>query len=85
MSKTENGCSEWLVEIRLKDWIYVPEGTSRTVAYEEVIALDNYYARHIAFDQFEVRCRHEPILRRKMAQLKITPKDCCAPDAVALT
>lgn len=76
---------EWLVEIRVKDWVHVPEGQSRIVAYEEVVGYaDEYYARHAGIDQFLIRCQHEPILRRKMGQRLLNPSDCCAPDAVLL-
>lgn len=77
--------AEWLVEIRVKDWIHVPDGESRTVSYEEVLAMDDYGARHTAFQQFEDRCKYEPVMRRKMSQRKLTPAECCAPDAVSLT
>ncbi len=75
---------EWLVEIRVKDWIHVPEGMSRTVTYEEVLAGEEYHARHTAFQQFEDRCKYEPVTRRKMADRKLTPADCCAPAAVVI-
>lgn len=76
--------SEWLVEIRLKDWIPTPAGQGRTVTYEQVIARDEIAARHAGFDQFASRCKVEPILRRRMEALNLTPAQCCAPDAVAL-
>lgn len=76
---------EWLVEIRVKDWIHVPEGKSRTVTYEEVLAADEYSARMTGFDQFSDRCKYEPVMRRKMADRRLTAPDCCAPDAIALT
>lgn len=75
---------EWLVEIRVKDWIHVPEGKSRTVTYEEVLALDEYSARMTGHDQFSDRCKYEPVMRRKMAERNLTIQDVCAPDAVAL-
>lgn len=75
---------EWLVEIRVKDWISVPEGQSRTVTYEEVLADDEYVARHTAFDVFSDRVKYEPIMRRRMAQRGLNTKDCCAPDAVVI-
>lgn len=76
---------EWLVEIRVKDWIHIPPGESRTVAYEEVLASEEYHARHTAFQQFQDRCKYEPVMRRKMATRGLTQTDCCAPDAVELT
>ena len=76
---------EWLVEIRVKDWVYIPEGQSRTVTYEEVVGYaDEYSARHAGIDQFLLRCKHEPILRRKIEQSLLRPSDFCAPDAVLL-
>lgn len=74
----------WLVEIRLKDWIRCSPRLSRTVAYEEVIAWDEIEARHAAFDQFERRCKYEPVMKRKMLDRQLSTLDCCAPDAVAL-
>jgi len=76
--------SEWLVEIRLKDWIPTPAGQGRTVAYEQVLAHDEIAARMAGFDQFATRCKFEPIMRRRMEMLNLTPSQCCAPDAVAL-
>ena len=69
---------EWLVEIVLKDWEPDLPGKNRIVTFEEVIAPNEYYARHIAFDQFESRCGYDPIMRRKMQQWGITPYNCCA-------
>ena len=80
--------SIWLVEIRLKDWIDwgspTPRVPSRVVSYEEVIAQNEYAARHAGFDQFALRCKYEPILKRKMEALDLKTNDCCAPDAVEL-
>lgn len=80
-----NDLAEWLVEIRVKDWIYVPEGESRTVTYVEVLAASEYEARHAGFDTFENRCKYEPVTRRLVARRGLSLTDCCAPDAVALT
>lgn len=77
--------AEWLVEIRVKDWIHVAPGESRTITYEEVLAGDEYHARHLAFQQFENRCKYEPIMGRKMKLRLLGTADCCAPDAVSLT
>lgn len=79
--------AEWLVEIRVKElhWIHVPAGENPTVSYEEVLAVDEYQARHLAFQQFEDRCKYDPIMRRRMADRNLTPSNCCAPDAVSLT
>lgn len=74
----------WLVEIRLEDWIFCSPGIFRTVAYEEVIAWDEIEARHAAFEQFEKRCKYEPIMKRKMLDRQLSTLDCCAADAVAL-
>lgn len=75
----------YLVEIRLKDWKPIPAAlSSRVVTYEEVIATDEYYARHAGFQQFENRSRYEPILRRKLTSYGITAHCCCAPDAVVI-
>jgi hypothetical protein len=75
---------EFLVEIRVKDWIHVPAGESRVVTYEEVLAEDPIGARHVGFEQFERRSQYEPVMRRTMEQRKLLPRDCCAPDAVEL-
>lgn len=74
----------WLVEIRVKDWIHVPDGQDRTIAYEEVLASSEFGARHAGYDQFAKRCKYEPVMRRKFEQLKLTLNDVCAPDAVEL-
>ncbi len=74
----------WLVEIRLKSWVASPPGFSRTVAYEEVIASGEIPARFAGIDQFERRCKHEPVMRRKMQSWGLSVVDCCAPDAVQL-
>lgn len=74
----------WLVEIRVKDWIHVTEGQSRSIGYEEVLACGELSARRAGFDQFSSRCQYEPVARRRLAQLKLAVTDCCAPDAVQL-
>lgn len=76
--------SIWLVEIRVKDWVHVPDGESRTMGYEEVIATNDHYARQIAYDQFKRRCTFEPIMRRRFEQRGLDMTDYCAPDAVEL-
>ena len=74
--------TKWLVEIRLKDWKQdLPDG-KRIVAFEEVVAVDEYYARHAGYEMFVTRCNYEPALRRKLASLNITKSDICAADAV---
>jgi hypothetical protein len=78
------GTQPWLVEIRVKDWVHVPEGQSRTVTYEEVLAGDAISARHAGFDQFKTRCQYEPVMRRTIAGRKLELTDCCAPDAVQI-
>lgn len=75
---------EYLVEIRVKDWIHVPKGVSRTIVYEEVLAGDDISARHVGFNQFETRVKYEPATRRIMAQRNLTLADCCAPDCVEI-
>lgn len=72
----------YLVEIRLKDWIHT-EG-SRTLGYEEVEALDEYYARHSGYSQFVNKLKYSPIARRKWEQSKLSLCDICAPDAVEI-
>lgn len=76
---------EWLVEIRVKDWVHVPADQSRVVAFEEVLAHSEIGARHLGFDQFERRCKYEPVMRQKMHRRGLTLAECCAPDAVQIT
>ena len=76
--------SIWLVEIRVKDWVGVPKGESRTVAYEEVEAGNEIAARHDGFDKFAKRCKYEPIMRRRFENRGLKITDYCAPDAVEL-
>lgn len=75
---------EYLVEIRIKTWMPDLKSGGRVVCYEEVLASDEYYARHIGFEQFETRAKHSPILRRKIESEGLAMSDCCAPDAVVL-
>lgn len=82
---TVNGANHmWLVEIRLENWVPSPPGVSRTVTYEEVIASGEIQARFAGIAQFEQRCKHEPVMRRKMQSRGLAVIDCCAPDAVHL-
>lgn len=71
----------YLVEIRLKDWV---AGEKKVFAYEEVLAVDEYFARHVGFNQFVSRLKSEPILRRKWEQSGLSLSDVCVPDAVQL-
>lgn len=75
---------EWLVEIRVKDWVHVPEGQSRIVTYVEVLAPDEYLARHAGFECFANRCKYEPVTRRLMTRRGLEVGNCCAPDAVTI-
>lgn len=76
--------AQWLVEIRLNDWEPDLPSKTRLVAFEEVLAQDEYTARHAGFSQFAARCKYEPILKRKMQAWGITANSCCAPAAVQL-
>ena len=76
--------TEWLVEIRLKDWEPSLTGGNRIVSFQEVLAHNEIEARHAGFEQFSARCNYEPLMRRKMASLGITQHNCCAPDAVQI-
>lgn len=76
---------EWLVEIRVKDWIHVPDGQSRVVTFEEVLARDEIVARHRGFEQFERRSRYEPVMRQILHRRQLTLAECCAPDAVQVS
>lgn len=74
---------QFLVEIRWKNWVYVPEGESRTIAYEIVTGVaDDYYARHVGYDQFYAKLvagEFPDVVSRNL-----TKNDFCAPDAVEL-
>ena len=70
----------YLVEIRTKDWI-VPQ---QILSLEEVISKDEYYARHMAFDQYMEKVKNRPIAHRKWEQSGLTIQDICAPEAVEL-
>lgn len=75
---------QWLVEIRLKDWVPTPPSGNRILHYEEVRAYDEFFARHLAFDTFMDRLKYEPRFRKTLSDLNITINDVCAPDAVRL-
>ena len=72
----------WLVEIRVKDWRPDLKKGGRVVTYEEVIAIDDIAARHAGFEQFESRCKYEPVMKRIMKVEELLITDCCAPAAV---
>lgn len=74
---------EWLVEIAHKSWVPMT-GKTRTFTYEEVLADDEYFARHAAFEQFEKRVKYEPIMRRKFEQCGRPITDYCAPAAIEI-
>lgn len=76
--------SLWLVEIRVKDWVGVPKGQSRTVGYEEVEALDEFGARRAGFDQFARLVKHVPVKRRHFEQHGLAITDYCAPEAIEI-
>lgn len=78
----------WLVEIRVKDWIHVDPGVSRTIDYVEVELRDyqdEFNARHLGHDKFCELAQYTPSIRKKLDSLNITNvNDICAPDAVCL-
>lgn len=75
----------WLVEIGLKDWVAdKKECPNRTVGYVEVLANDEYSARHIGFDEFLLNAQYSPVARRKWESLNLSKHDICAPAAVEL-
>lgn len=77
---------KWLCTISVKDWVHVSEGKDRVIEYIEIETLyphqDEYNARHIAFDEFEKRSRHEPRLKKLMALYRVDMRDLCCPEAV---
>lgn len=75
---------KWLVEIRVKDWVFVPEGQSRTIAYEEVEATNKYAAQITGYDEFAKRIKYQPSVRKLLDSLFVTAEDICAPDAVEI-
>lgn len=84
MSKDNQTDKEFLVEIRVRDWVEIPEGKSRIITYEEVLAPSAYEALYAGFKQYLHRIQYEPIARRKFEALGITTRAICAPDAVEL-
>lgn len=76
--------STWLVEIRVKDWIHVPDGQPRVIAYEQVQACTELEARHVGHDIFIERTKYEPKSKALMRRLNLGSLDVCAPDAVEL-
>ena len=76
---------EWLVEIGIKNWLVPPKGLPRIVTYIEVLATNEYSARHAAIDEFERRCKYEPITKRRVAKYGFDPQSFCVTGAVALT
>lgn len=75
---------KWLVEIRVKDWVALPVGESRAIHYEEVFAVDEYEARHTAYDTFVERMKYEPKIKKMMGRCNLGHLEICAPDAVQL-
>lgn len=71
----------FLVEIALKNWVV---SNNRIVSFEEVLADDEYSAKHCAFEQFEKRIKYEPIARRTFQKLNLKISDIFASDAVEL-
>lgn len=80
LRKTKMKEKEWLVQIVVKDWIC----GDKHLAYEEVIATEEYYARNIAASQFMTRVQYEPIMRRIFEKRKLTHNDWCVHDAIEI-
>jgi hypothetical protein len=80
---------EWLVAIVLKtwkpdmppDWKHGP----RTVTYIEVVATNEFAARHAGHDEFRRRAKYEPITRRVMETYRLTTDDVAASEAVCIS
>jgi DNA replication protein DnaD len=71
---------KFLVEIKTKTWIQKP----MTVCYKEVEASEEYYARHIAFRDFENELRYMPSVRKLLEDNGLKVSDVAASDAVEL-
>lgn len=74
----------WLVEISLKKWRPDLKSGGRVVTYIEVVAEDEYYARHKGFEVFEKEVKYKPSLRAILNENGLSMSDCCAPDAVII-
>ena len=75
---------EWLVEIRIIDYVTHVPADKKILTYERVLAESESLAKSLAFDSFYTKSKYEPVLRRKMESLKVIPIDCYAADAVKI-
>ncbi len=75
---------KYLCTIEVKDWVKLPDGVSRTIAYEQVSAYDDFSARHKAFDQFLNAIEFPSVARSKFQSLGIGLLDICAPESVEI-
>jgi hypothetical protein len=71
---------KFLVEIKTKTWIEKP----MTICYKEVEAVDEYYARHIAFREFEKDTQYKPSVKKILVDNNLNVSDTAASDAVEL-
>jgi hypothetical protein len=76
--------SEWLVEIRVHEWVCLPASQDRFVIFEEVIAHSEEDAWAKAKKQFDRRCQFEPATRQKMLRRGLTAQHCVPRDAVRI-
>jgi len=78
----------WLVEIRVKDWVFIPKHKPRVFDYEEVAAGDEISARLAGFEQFKRRIQYETAMKMKFQkaalEIQVEIQDFCAPDAVQI-
>ena len=75
---------KWLVEIGVKDWVFIPKNQSRILAYEEVEAPNKYAAQLAGYDAFTARAKYQPSVKKMLADLSLEDRDICAPDAVEI-
>lgn len=69
----------FLVEIRTKDYLPL-----QILDYIEVLASDEYYARHVGFAAYEQRIRYEPATRLKFSKSCLSLAEICAAEAIEL-
>lgn len=75
---------KWLVEIRPKDYVAIPEGLSPVIHFEEVIAVSEVGARFAAIDLFFEKIKTDCALQETLQKYKMDLSQCCAPSAIQI-
>lgn len=84
-SKVKISMEKWLVEITIKNYVYLKEEKDRIFHFYEIEAINDVAARFKAMDIFENEIKILPLLKERFNKMGLDITDYCAATAIVIT